>query len=583
MPRRSRQNRKAGDKKTRSRSSSAAARARKADPVESYARDVLSGEIITGRWVRLACERHLRDLSEGRKRGLRWSWPRAQHAIQFFEQILVFTDGSSAGQKFKLQPWQKFVIGSLFGWIGLDGYRRYRTAYIEVGKGNGKSPMAAGIGLYCLVADGEAGAQVYSAATMRDQAKIVWSDADKMVKASTLRPVVDCFVNNLTFEGSFFRPLSADHSKLDGLRVHCAILDEVHEHPSSRVVDKITAGTKGRRQPLIVEITNAGFDRHSVCWQHHEYSAKILEQVLENDSWFGFIAAVDDEDDPLHDESCWIKANPNLGVSITEKYLREQVRSAIAMPAKQNIVLRLNFTRWTEQSIRWLSLTSWDEGGKTPIDEQVLRGRECYAGLDLARVSDLTALALLFPPDELGELWKVIMRYWVPEEDINTRSVRDRVPYDVWTRDGLIRVTPGNTTDFKFVEKEILDLAALYELKELAYDRMFAGELVNNLVDEGITMVPFGQGFLSMATPTQELERKVKAGEILHGGHPVLRWNASNVAVQQDAAGGIKPDKERSVERIDGIVALIMALGRAMVRDQNDGGSVYASRGIRTL
>lgn len=542
----------------------------------------MNGTIAAGRWVRLACKRHLRDLSDGRKRGLCWKWSRAKLAIQFFEEILVFTDGASAGHKFKLEPWQKFVIGSLFGWLGPDGFRRYRTAYVEVGKGNGKSPMAAGIGLYCLVADGEAGAQVYSAATMRDQAKIVWSDAEKMVKASKLRPVVECFVNNLTYEGSFFRPLSADHSKLDGLRVHCAILDEVHEHPNSRVVDKITAGTKGRRQPLIVEITNAGFNRHSVCWQHHEYSAKILEQVLENDSWFGFIAAVDDEDDPLHDESCWIKANPNLGVSITEKYLREQVTAALAMPAKQNIVLRLNFTRWTEQSVRWLDMATWDRGAE-PIDEMELRGRQCFAGLDLARVSDLTALALLFPPVDVDERWKVIMRYWVPEEDIETRALRDRVPYDVWTRDGLITPTPGNTTDFAFIEKGVLDLAAQYELKELAYDRTFAGELVNNLMDEGITMVPFGQGFLSMATPTQELERKVKAGEILHGGHPVLRWNASNVSVQQDAAGNIKPDKERSVERIDGIVALVMALGRGMVRDQGDGGSVYASRGIRTL
>lgn len=541
-----------------------------AERVRVYAEGVASGEIVAGPWVRLAGRRHLDDLEHGPERGLRFDAERAWHAVRFFS-FLRLSEGEHAGKPFTLQDWQEFIVASLFGWVGADGYRRFRTAYIEIGKGNGKSPMAAAICLYGLIADGEPGAQVYAAAVTRDQAGIMFTDAKNMVLASPdLQRIVDVNVNNLAVLGtnSFFRPVSSEARSLDGKRVHIAALDEIHEHPSPLVVDKMRAGTKGRRQALILEITNSGYDRHSVCWQHHEYSIKVLQGVLQDDGWFGYVCALDEGDD-WTDPSVWPKANPNLGISITYKYLEEQVREAVGMPAKQNIVKRLNFCIWTEQADRWIDLALWDEGAE-PIDEDELRGRTCYAGLDLARVHDLSALALVFPPMVEDERWKAIWRFWLPEEDMIARSLRDRVPYDVWVRDGLIQTTPGNATDFRFIEHELVQLAGVYDIREVAYDRIFADGLIQDLMGEDIVVVPFGQGFRSMAAPTAELERLIRAKQLQHGGNPVARWMASNVAIAQDPAGGMKPAKDKSTERIDGIVALIMGIGRATLHAEDD-------------
>lgn len=548
---------------------------RKIDHVKNYAKDVVSGKILAGRPVRLACERHLRDL---KRKDLVWKLDKANRIIEFFPDMLVLEDG----RPFELEPFQEFIVGSLFGWYRLDGTRRFRTAYIEMGKGNGKTPLAAGIGLYGQVADDEPAAEIYSAATSVDQAKLVWKDADRMVDGSAeLSELILRQVNALLIPGdhSVFRPLSAEKRGLDGKRVHIGLIDELHEHPSAIVVDKIRAGTKRRRNALIFEITNSGYDRTSVCWQHHELSLKIFEGIINNDSWFAYVCALD-EKDKWTNPKVWIKANPGLGTILPKKYLEELVMEAKNMPSKENIVRRLNFCQWTEQSVRWLQMPMWDKGAAA-VERILLQGRECYGGLDLARVNDLSAFVLLFPPVEEGEKWKVLVWFWVPEDDILVRAERDRVPYDVWVREGLIEKTPGNVTDFGFIEKQIIKLAGLFDIREIAFDRTFAGELVGNLMEEGLEMVEFGQGFLSMATPTAELERIIKGEMLEHGGNPVLRWNASNVSVQQDAAGNIKPDKEHSSEKIDGIVALIMALGRALVNG-SDGRSVYDTRGIRT-
>lgn len=555
---------------------------RAGDAVEKYARDVVEGRVVAGPMVRQACQRHLTDLIEGPKRGLKWDRKAARWAMEFFPSVLHLAQGEHAGKPFELQPWQKFIVGSLFGWMGADGHRRFRTAYLEIGKGNGKSPLAAGVGLYGLCADHEAAAEIYSAATTRDQAKIVWGDAQKMVTASPeLRDAVFETVNNLAFvkTNSFFRPVSAEASTLDGLRPHIVLVDEVHEHPNDLVINKLRAGFKGRRQPLIMEITNSGWDRHSICWQHHDYSSKIVAGILENDSWFAYVCGLDEKDD-WKNEAIWPKANPNLGVSVTVKYLREQVQEASEMPAKENIVRRLNFCEWTEQSDRLIAMEAWDRGA-APIDVAALEGRLCYAGLDFARISDSSSLCLLFPPLEPGGLFQVLMRYWVPEEDIRIRSERDRVPYQVWAREGLLVATPGNATDFGHIKRDTLELAGRFRIAELAYDRMFANSTIQDLQAEGMNVVEFGQGFLSMGSPTAELLRHLKADTLQHGGHPILRWNASNMAASQDAAGNLKPDKAKSRERIDGMVALIMALGRATVHSQR--ASVYETRGVRTL
>ncbi|KGJ09744.1 hypothetical protein IC63_00965 [Paracoccus sphaerophysae] len=544
-------------------------------------------------------------MKTGPSRGLVWDRAAALHAIEFFSHLRHST-GEWAGQPFDLQPWQQFVVGSVFGWQRADGLRRFRTAYVEVARKNGKSALLAGIALYALVADGEAGAHVYAAATTRDQARIVFGEAERMVAASpALSTRVTRTVNNLAVlpTASWFRPLSADASKMDGLNVHFAAVDEVHEHPGPEIIQKLNTATGARRQPLIVEITTAGHDRHSVCRQHHEFSVKALEGTLPQetaDPWFAFIATIDAGDD-WTDPKVWIKANPSLGVTVKPDDLKRQIDEAREMPAQQNAIRRLRLNEWTEQVTRWLDMEVWAEGGLSATAggadiarelsrlERLLAGRECYGGLDLARVNDLSAFLLLFPPTRdaalgsLAEKWIVLSRFWVPEEDIRRRARRDRVPYDVWRDQGFLVATPGNATDFAFIEAEILELAGRFDLRELSYDRTFAGEIVQHLEDEGINLVQFGQGFLSMAAPTAELERLAVSRLLWHGGHPVLRWNASNVAVRHDPAGNIKPDKERSSERIDGIVALCNALGRAMLRDESAGRSVYQARGPMLL
>lgn len=566
---------------TRPKSTSARKRPPKGpDAVTAYAQAVTAGTIVAGLPVRLACQRHLADLDGGPSRGLWWDQSAAARAIGFFSDVLRLEDG----RPFVLDPWQAFVVGSLFGWKRGE-VRRFRTAYIETGKGSGKTPMAAGVGLLLLAADGEAAAEVYSGATAADQAKICWLDAKRMVERSpALSRRIEVSVASLAHpgSGSWFKPVSSEHKGLDGKRVHGALIDELHEHRDGMVVDKLRAGTKGRRQALIFEITNSGYDRHSICYQHHEYSLKVLQGVLENDEWFAYVCALDPcpahraegamqphegcaDCDDWRDSRVWIKANPTLGVTITERYLAEQVREAEGMPAKQNIVRRLNFCEWTEQSERAIDMTVWDQGA-TPIDLAALRGRVCFAGIDLARVNDLSALALLFPPIVEGEPWTVLARFWVPQDDIQRRAQRDRVPYDVWVRDGLITATPGNTTDFSFIQAAVLELATLYDIRSVAFDRTFAGEIIQGLQAEmgEERVVEYGQGFLSMAAPMAELLRLVKAGHLQHGGNPVLRWNASNLACATDPAGNLKPDKQRSVERIDGIAALCNALGMAL-------------------
>ncbi|MGH6811350.1 MAG: terminase large subunit [Methylocella sp.] len=554
-------------------------------PAETYARAVAEGRVAAGRLVNLACRRHLDDLVSAKRRGLVWDAAAARHAIAFFGH-LRHSSGEWANQPFALQPWQGFVIGALFGWKRADGLRQFRTAYVEVARKNGKSVMLAGTALYALIADGEPGSYVYAAATTRDQARIVFGEAERMVDASpALRARVTRTVNNLAVlaTSSWFRPLSADASKMDGLNVHFAAVDEVHEHPSPDIIQKLNTATGARRQPLIFEITTAGHDRHSVCRQHHEFSVKALEGTIPaetSDSWFAYIATTDAGDDWI-DPAVWIKANPSLGVTIKAEDLKRQIDEVREMPAQQNAIRRLRLNEWTEQVTRWIDMEVWADAA-APIDEQELAGRRCYAGLDLARVNDLSSLALVFPPERLGEKAKVIWRHWCPENDILRRSRRDRAPYTVWRDQGWLVATEGNTTDFKFIEAEILELASRFDITELAFDRTFAGEIVRNLQDHGVGIVEFGQGFLSMGPASAEFMRLLVGREIQHGGNPIATWCASNVTVRRDPAGNEKPDKERSTEKIDAIVAAIMAVGRIQAGGQGER-SVYEDRDLLVI
>lgn len=527
-----------------------------ADPVRHFAAAAVAGQVPVGELVRLAAARHLRDLEAGPERGLVWDAAAAEHACRFFPDYLRLAEGDFAGQPFVLQPWQQFIVGSLFGWYLADGTRRFRTAYIECAKGNGKTPLAAGMGLYGLVADGEPAAEIYTAGVTRDQANYILGDAIKMVAASPeLRRRVDVAVHNLSVRRthSFMRPVSSEARSLDQKRVHMALIDEIHEHPTDAVVNKMRAGTKGRRRALIVEITNAGYDRHSICWQHHDFSAKVLRGAVENDAWFAYVAGLD-EGDEWTDEAVWPKANPNLGVSVTARYLREQVAEALAMPANQSIVKRLNFCLWTEASRGAIDLPAWDRGAAAP---RIAAGDEVYAALDLAATTDLTALILAREgPDGVLD---VVARFWCPAEGVALRSRRDHVPYEQWVADGWITATPGNVTDYDRVRLDLRELAETYRIGGLAYDRWNATQLISQLTEDGANCLPMGQGFASLSAPTRDLLTRVAAGRLRHGGNPVLRWMAANLVVESDAAGNLKPSKARSTERIDGLVSLVMA------------------------
>lgn len=535
------------------------------DAATDYALRVADGTELAGPWVRMACTRHLADLEHGADRGLSWCPERAAHAIGFIECLRHY-QGAVAGQLFRLSPFQRFIVGSLFGWY-IGESRRFRVGYVEIGKGNGKTPLAAGIALYGLVADGEAGAEVYSAATSRDQAGICFNDALQFVRASPpLLQRLSLGKSNLAYlsAASYFRPVSAEGKGLDGKRPHIVVVDELHEHPSGMVVEKMRAGTKGRTRALIFEITNSGYDQTTVCWEHHDYSTKVLRGVLQNDAWFAYVAALDKEDDPFADETCWRKANPNLGISVTYEYLREQVLEARNIPSKRSLVMRLNFCRWTQASENWVDLDKWDLCAD-PVDEASLAGRPCYGGLDLATVSDINALVWLFPPQAEDERWKVVMRCWVPHETLLRRVEKAMLPYDQWHREGLLHTTPGSVADYQFIEDQIVSDLETFDVRELAFDRWNATGLVTKLMDEHqAPMVQFGQGFASMAAPMKDLERLYLAGKLAHGGNLLLRWMASNLVAAKDPAGNCKPDRNRSTEKIDGMVALIMAVGRAM-------------------
>ncbi len=552
--------------------------------VDRYIEGVLNGKVIAGQLIRLAVKRHLLDLQKGKKRGLRFDEQKASDAIEFFS-YLKHSKGEWAGQSFTLEPWQKFIVWVLFGWVKKDGTRRFKTGYLEVPRKNGKSTLGAGIGLKLAFADDEPGAEVYSAATKKDQAIIVHGEATRMVKASPdLIDVIQVYKNSLTRidKAQKYEPLGADEDTLDGLNVHAAIVDELHAHKTRGVYDLMETGTSARRQPLLFAITTAGTDQTeaSICWEQHVYVEQILRGVIEDDTYFGFICNMDEKDD-WQDERNWHKANPNLGVSKKLDYMRDQALKAKNMPSKLNTFLRLDLNQWTQQVTRWIDLGLWDKNAGAPIDESELHGKPCYAGLDLSSVSDLTAFVLLFR-DPASGVASVLCRFWCPEARLSDEHNRYRDQYEAWAREGLITTTPGNAIDYEAVKAQVLKDASTFQIQELAVDRLFQGyQMSMQLAEEGLTVAACGMGFMSMAGPTAELERRLLSHSLRHGGHALLRWMANNVAVKEDPAGNKKPDKAQSQGKIDGIVALLLALDRDM-RHQTTA-SVYETRGFITL
>jgi phage terminase large subunit-like protein len=551
-------------------------------PALRYIDDVLSGRLLTCKFIRLAVERHVKDLerSESDPDFPYYFDPDAAQRILDFFQFCNHVEGKWAGSPIVLEDWQQFMFWVPFGWMRKgEGIRRFRRAYIEVARKNAKSTVTAGLGLYFLIADGEAGAQVYSAATTKDQARIIHSAATKMVKVSpSLSQMVQVFRNNLSVPESFskFEPLSADHNTLDGLSPSAGLIDEIHAHRTRGVVDVIETGMGARQQPMMWMITTAGINTaDSIALEFRNHGEQVLKGIRQDDVYFPLIYTQDDEDNWL-DEKVWIKSNPNLGVSVNIDELRELAQKAKEIPAAQNNFKTKRLNIWCNSRSKWIPVERWD-ACKEDFDIRKLLGRECFAGLDLSTTTDISALTLVFPME--NGIHRVFPFFWVPEENADLRARRDRVPYPLWIKQGLIEATPGNVIDYSFLRKKINDLSKVYRIKEIAFDPWNAVHLVQQLREEdGLNVVEMRQGFASMSSPMKSLESEVMSAKLRHNGNEVLRWMFDNVSVKMDPAGNIKPDKEKSAERIDGIVALIMGLARAVLKIEKV--SPYESGGI---
>jgi phage terminase large subunit-like protein len=563
-----------------------AAKPRAIDRVTAWAKRVVAGRVIAGPHVRAAAARHLRDLETAHERGLVWNKRAAAHAIAFFEEVLHLNGGEYEGRLFKLLGWQAFVVGSAYGWQRAnDNSRRFRVAYVETGKGSGKSPLAAGIGLHGLAADGESRAEVYAAATKRDQAAILFADAVAMYEQSPellkrLRPSgVGRQTWNLAYPatGSFFRTIAADNGQ-SGPRPHIALVDELHEHPTNHVIEMLRAGFKSRRQPMLFAITNSGHDKTSPCGQYHDYACQVAAGTVQDDAFFSFVCSLDEGDDPFADESCWPKANPSLQEANLPglEYLRQQVIEARGLPGKQAVVRRLNFCQWTQAESPWLSPQVWLPAGQDYTAEQ-LHGRRAYAGLDLSSTTDLTALTLALEPVDAGEPWRLLSWAWIPDADLAQREKDDKVPYTQWVRDGHLLTTPGRAISKLMVLQRLVQLAGLFDIVAVAYDRWRIEDLRSLAADNGITLpelVEYGQGYKDMSPAIEAFEERLLGGQLVHDRNPVLTWAAANAVVVQDDAGNRKLSKAKASGRIDPLLAGIMAIGH-VARTEPPGASFW--------
>lgn len=584
-----------------------------------YANQVVNGGIVAGKYVKLAAKRFIDDLERAHLRGIFFDEEDAQHAVDFFGYLRHSKGewGKGGGQPFVLEPWQVFIIANLFGWkMGREdnpeapgewiyGPRRFIEGYVEVARKNGKSTLEAGVGLYMLAADGEPGAEVYSAATTKDQAKIIFDEADRMVtKSPKLKSLIqqsaraEKYRTNMSVlaTASKFEPLSSEDDTLDGLNIHCALVDELHAHPDRKLYDVLHEATMARRQALVLAITTAGYNRQGIGYAQHGRCERILEGVtsFENgDRLFAYIAAIDEAvpggaaGDRWDDEKVWIKANPNLGVSVSLDKLRAKCSAAKEDATAVNSFLCKHLNRWTSQEVRAINPEKWAlccKAGKHADPKalreeaiKALRGRACMGALDLSSKIDLSCFLLLFPPvpartirdaegkvvEQPGDpLYRILPWFWVPEDNVQERVTKDRVEYDVWVREGFLQTTPGNVVDQEFIRTEILKARAYFRIAEVGFDSWNNTQLSLQLTQSGMTMVDVRQGFRTLSEPFKETLALILGARFEHYNNPVLRWCMNNLASTQDAAGNIKPDKEKSKEKIDGAVTLIMAMSR---------------------
>ena len=518
--------------------------------------------------------------------GSHYDEDRADYAVSFIE-CLSHTKGTWAGKPFTLLDWQEQIVRDLFGIIKPNGYRQFNTAYVEIPKKNGKSELAAAIALLLCCGDGEQRAEIYGCAADRGQATIVFDVAADMVRmcpALNRRCKILASQKRIIYlpTNSFYQVLSAEAYSKHGFNIHGVVFDELHTQPNRKLFDVMTKGSgDARMQPLYFLITTAGTDTNSICYETHQKAVDILEGRKIDTTFYPVIYGAGADED-WTDPKVWKNSNPSLGETIGIDKVEAACESAKQNPAEENSFRQLRLNQWVKQTVRWMPMEKWD-ACSFPVSERELEGRVCYGGLDLSSTTDLTSFVLVFPPEDYEGKYEILPYYWVPEETLDLRVRRDHVPYDVWEKQGYIRTTEGNVVHYGFIEKFIEELGTRFNIREIAFDRWGATQMVQNLEDMGFTVVPFGQGFGSMSSPTKELFKLTLERRLAHGGHPVLRWNIDNVTIRTDPAGNIKMDKAKSTEKIDGAIATVMALDRAIRCGIDAGGSIYDERGLLTF
>lgn len=553
-------------------------------PAEQYAKDILDGKIVACKWVKLACQRYFDDLEHGEERGIWFDREAAQHRLDFYK-FCKHSKGEWAGQVLKPEPWQQFIDWNIFGWKQEDGTRRFRTAYTAVARKNGKSTQLASTGLYLAFFDDEPGAEVFTAGTKYDQACIIHSESTRMVKASSsLRGIINVFKNTLTCEAKAqkYVPLGQDSNTSDGLNVHAALIDEYHAHPDSGMYDVLKTGMGSRRQPLMYIITTAGFEKSFPCFEMEQRIKRILDGSEIDDTVFGLVYSLD-EGDSWEDSNLWIKANPNLGISKKLQTMKDDFKEAFSMPSKQNNFKTKHMNEWTEAQTRWITQDVWAKNNG-PVDADGLAGRRCWGGLDLSTTTDLSAWVLCFPPETKDDKYQFLYRFFLPQDNMRERELREKVNYSTWIRNGLITATPGNVIDYDFIKHQVQEDAKKYDLIEVNFDPYNSSGLITDLMQEGLECVEFRQGFLSMSPACKEFERKVLGAELATGGNPVMNWMIACTETVNDPAGNIKivkPERGKTGKHVDGVVASVMAFWRAVQATETK--SIYETRGVVTL
>ncbi|HLR38550.1 MAG TPA: terminase TerL endonuclease subunit, partial [Chitinophagaceae bacterium] len=479
----------------------------------------------------------------------------ADFAVNFI-QALTHTKGRWAGKPFELIDWQERIIRDLFGVLKPDGHRQFNTAYVEIPKKQGKSELAAAVALLLCCGDGEERAEVYGCAADRQQATIVFDVAADMVR---MCPALNKRVKILTSQkriiykptNSFYQVLSAEAYSKHGFNIHGVVFDELHTQPNRKLFDVMTKGSgDARTQPLFFLITTAGTDTQSICYETHQKAVDIIEERKTDSTFYPVIFGADKEDD-WTDPEVWKRANPSLGITVQMDKVEAACESAKQNPAEENAFRQLRLNQWVKQSVRWMPMDVWDACAFS-FDPEELEGRICYGGLDLSSTSDITAFVLVFPPEDEDDKYYILPYFWLPEDNLDLRVARDHVNYDLWKKEGYLLTTEGNVVHYGFIEHFIEELGVKYNIQEIAFDRWGAVQMVQNLEGMGFRVVPFGQGFKDMSPPTKELMKLTLEKKLAHAGHPVLRWMMDNIFIRTDPAGNIKPDKEKSTEKIDG-------------------------------